>query len=110
MKEKKEENRTGPAPLGGSCERGKFPSPWEAPSPVGRSAGAEKELQRLGGEHSSQFAADKTETCTEDLCYLVQSPAQEVCLLVCGVGLGAKTGASEEKPGERTGVGCMETA
>ena len=37
----------GPAPLQGSCERGKLPSPWEAPSPVRRSAGTEGELQKM---------------------------------------------------------------
>ena len=43
----------GPAPLGGSCGRGKVPAPWEAPSPA-RSAGTEGELQSLKGECSSQ--------------------------------------------------------
>ena len=100
-KEEEEENRTGPAPLGGSCQRGKVALPWEAPSPVGRAAGTERELQRLGGQRNSQFAADKTETCTEDLCYLVQSSAQDVCLLVCA---GAETWDSNDRPGRGLGL------
>lgn len=37
----------GPAPLQGSREKGRLPSPWEAPSPVRRSAGTEGELQKI---------------------------------------------------------------
>ena len=61
MKEKEKGIRMGPAPLGGSCERGKVPLPWEPLSTVGRSVGTERELQRLRGEHSSQLVAGRTE-------------------------------------------------
>ena len=37
----------GPAPLGGSCERRMLTSPWEPPSPAGRYARSDRELQRL---------------------------------------------------------------
>ena len=84
-KKKRSSSSSSSSLLEGSCERGQFPSPWEAPSPVGTCAGTETELQRLGGECSSQFAADKTETCTEDLCSLaaVLSP-RRVPAGVCG--------------------------
>ena len=51
----------GPAPLGGSCEREKVPSPWEPHSPAGRSEGTDRELQRLRRECSSRFAAGRRE-------------------------------------------------
>ena len=51
----------GPAPLGGNCKRRKVPSPWEAPSPAGRSVGTKRELRRLREEHSNGFVAGRTE-------------------------------------------------
>ena len=60
-KKMRKESRMGPAPLGGSYERGKVPAPWKAPSLVGRSAGTEGELQRLRGECSSRFVAATAE-------------------------------------------------
>ena len=50
-----------------------------------------------------------------------QRPAQRICATLCSSqpkmhacwyvqGLGAETWASEDRPGERTGVGCTETA
>ena len=51
-KKKKKESEKGigtePVPLGGSCEWGKVSTPWEAPSPVGRLAGTDRELQSFG--------------------------------------------------------------
>ena len=46
-KESKKGIGMGPATLGGSYERGKVPATWEAPSPAGRSAKIEGELQSL---------------------------------------------------------------
>lgn len=39
----------GSLPRRGSYERGKFPLPWQPPSPAGRSARTDRELQRLRG-------------------------------------------------------------
>ena len=55
----------GHAALGGSCERGNVPSFREAPSVAGGSAGAQRELQRLGGECSGGTVAGGTETCAD---------------------------------------------
>ena len=54
----------GPVPQAGSCERGKVPAPWEAPSPSGRSMGTERELCRLRGEYNNWFVAGRTERPT----------------------------------------------
>ena len=51
----------GPAPLGGSCERGKISTHRKVPSQAGRSAGTEGELQSLRGEYSNQFVEGKVE-------------------------------------------------
>lgn len=42
----------GPVPREGGEEEERLPTPWEAPSTVGRSAGTERELLRLRGEHN----------------------------------------------------------
>ena len=38
------------------------------------------------------------------------TPQPETCVHQCGRGLGAEAWASEVRPGEKTGVGCAETA
>ena len=60
-KKKKKGIGVGPAPLRGSCEREKFHSPWEGPSPAVRWAGTEGELQSLRGEWSSWIVVGRTE-------------------------------------------------
>ena len=47
--------------LGGTCERGKIPSPWETPSPARISAGTERELQKLGEECGSWLGVGRTD-------------------------------------------------
>lgn len=54
----------------------KSPSPWEDPSPVGRLAGTEGELQRLRGEHRSHSVADKTKELAQRA-RVVPSPRHE---------------------------------
>ena len=99
----------GPAPLGGSCERGKVPSPWELPSPAGRSAGTERELQRLRGECSNQLTAGRRErdqhTWSWPPCC---TPQPKTCNSWYEWGLGAEAWASVDRPGERTGSGSAE--
>ena len=52
---KKKESEWGRAvPLGGICEREKIPSPWEPPSPTGRSAGQKGRFR--GSAESQQLA------------------------------------------------------
>ena len=101
----------GPVPLGGSCERGKVPSPWEPPSPAGRSARTEREIQRLRGECSNRLAAGRAERDQHRWswppCCTLQ-PEMRICW--CAQWLGAETRVSADRPGEGTGVGCMETA
>ena len=74
----------GVCPLGGNCERGKVPSPWEPPSP----AETEKELQRLRIESSCQTVAGQRETNTHGPCHFIAGPRP--CLLVF-TGLGVET-------------------
>lgn len=92
--------------------RGNVPSPWEAPSPVGKSAKTERKLQRLRGEHSRW----NRETSTGVLCHhpvipatTLCSPIQDAWLLVCS-GTECQTPTSEDRPREKTGVICAETA
>ena len=77
---------------------------------MGRSAGTEGALRSLRGECSNQFAAARMERdlhkCSvPPLC----TPQPETRICQCWWGLGAEPQASEIRPGERTGVGCMET-
>ena len=81
---------TGPASLGGSCERRKLPSPWPAPSPGGDlrdrkgASEAQRRVQQLA--HSSQ----NRETCVEGPGYLAEFSAQDESLLELSEGLGWK--------------------
>ena len=98
-------------PLLGSYERGKVPLPLGAPSPAGKSAGTERELQRLREEHSSWHAAGRKERDQHrESMPLPCAPQLETQVCWCARQLGAKTSASEDRPEERTGVGCAETA
>lgn len=65
----------GPVPLGERGETGKAPSPWEAPSPAGGSARAERELQRLGGEPAATpRQTEERQPRTEGPCHLAAVP------------------------------------
>ena len=69
-----------------------------------------RELQRLGGEHSSQFVAGTTERNQHrgpvpPCC----SPQPEICTCWCVHRLCAETHASEDRLGERTGVSLAKT-
>lgn len=106
-KRKKEKGiKMGPAPL---WKRKGFLT-LGTPFSSGRIAMTEREFQRLWGEYSSWFAAGSTERdqhrgswppcCT---------PQPEMHICWCMWGLGAKTQALVDRPGERSVVGCVET-
>lgn len=96
----------GPAPLGASCGKGKFPSPWEVPLLLRISARTERELQTLRGECSSWFAAGRTEGDLHRQSWPLGCCCQpEMHVGWCTWGLDAKIQASDERPGERTGLG-----
>lgn len=50
-----------PMPLGGNYEKGMVPSPWEPPSSSEKSAGTDRELQKLRGEYTSRLVSDRAE-------------------------------------------------
>ena len=103
----------GPAPLEGSCERGKVSAHWEVASLVGRSARTEGEFWSFGGGCSNQFAEGKGERDLQRRSVPPPgTPPGLRCLLIYwgGWGLGVEARAVEVRPGERTGVGCVETA
>ena len=50
-----------PMPLGGNYEKGMVPSPWEPPSSSEKSAGTDRELQKLRGECTSRLVSDRAE-------------------------------------------------
>ena len=103
----------GPVLMGGNCERGKVPSPWELPSPAERSAGIERELHGLRGERSSWIAAGRTERREKDqhrgTWPLPCTPQPKTHVCWCARGVGTGTWASVGRPGERTGVAYAET-
>ena len=51
-------SRTRPEPLGGSLKRRKLPASQEDPSPAGRSARTERELQRLSEHNTSLWQVE----------------------------------------------------
>ena len=100
----------GPVPLGGSCEKGKVPSPREPPSLAGRSARTEREIQRLRGECSSWTAAGKTERdqyrgSWPNPC----APQPKMSICWCMQGLGAETGFRGQSLGEDWGWKCGDS-
>ena len=100
----------GLAPLKGSCERGKVPLHWKPPSLAGRSAGTDKELQRLTGEWGRWLVAGRAER--EQLRrslshHCTSQPKRHICWYVQQ--LGAETQASVDRPWERTWFGWAET-
>ena len=100
-----------PATLGGSCARGKVPSPWEALSLARGPASTEKELHRLRGERSCWLAAGRTEKELLRRSWPSHSsPQPETCTCWCPQGQGGVTQASGDRTRERTGTGCTETA
>ena len=115
-KRKNREKRigTGPAALGGSCERGKVSTPYEAPSLAGMGGGGGGgELRSHGGERSNRGAEGKAErflhrgsvpTSTHQPERFVCSPAG------AGGGWELRLGLRSSDPRERTGVGCVNTA
>ena len=110
-KEKKKRGgiRMGLAPLKGSCERGKVPLHWKPPSLAGRSAGTDKELQRLTGEWGRWLVAGRAER--EQLRrslshHCTSQPKRHICWYVQQ--LGAETQASVDRPGDGTPFGCAE--
>ena len=96
----------GSAPLWGSCEGGKVPAPGEVPSLVAKSAGTEGELQSLGGEHSTLFA----ERYLHRRSVLPALPSLGRLSPGEGRGWVLRLRLQRSDPGERTGVGCVETA
>lgn len=96
----------GPVLLGGSYERGRFPL-----SLVGRSAGTDTELHRLREECSNQTVGGRTERNQHRWSWTPRCTSQpELHICWCMQGLSAATWASVDRPGERAGVDCVETA
>ena len=90
----------GPVPLGAVKEA----------SLAGRSAGTDRELQRLRGK-CSRLAVGIIETDQHRLSWpphYTPQPKTRVCWYTWG--LGSKTQGSADRPGERNGVGCAEKA
>ena len=103
--ERKKGIRTGPAPLGGSCERGKASAPWEVPSLAGRSARTEEELQRLEGEGSNQFAEGKAERDrTDGPCRCLALPSLRCSPAGAGRGWVLRLGLQRSDPGRGLGL------
>ena len=109
-KEKKKWIGMRPVPLGGSCERGNVPTPWEAPSWEGRSAGTEGELQSLRGKCSSQFVAAGAEGEIHRWSVLLSCIPQPE---MCNHGSRQFSWRLELElwrwSRARTGIGCVET-
>ena len=84
-------------PLGGAEGEERFLHLGKPPSPVGRSAGTEGELQELRGECSNWYwQARQSKTHTDGLCHSSACPSHW-----CGQGLGAGTWGLESRPGRR---------
>ena len=60
-KRKRRGSRMGPMPLTGTWRWGEVPTCWETPTPMGRSAATEGELQGLRGEPRNWSVAVRTE-------------------------------------------------
>ena len=81
------------------------------PSPAGRSTGTYRELHRLRAECNPWLVAGRTERDQHRRSWLPCCTSQpETHTYYCTGGLGAETWASVDRPRERTGVGCSETA
>ena len=103
--------RTGTAPVGGSCEGGKFPH-TRKPLYRQRQGVVGEKLQSHGGECSNRGAEGKAEifphrgsvpTSTHQTERLVCSPTR------AGEGWALRLGFRRPDPRERTGVGCVNT-
>ena len=103
---------TGPVPLGGSCEGGKFPH-TRKPLTGGDGGWAGQKLRSHGGERSNRGAEGKAErfphrgsvpTSIHQSERLVCSPAR------AGGGWELRFGLLRSDPSERTGVGCVNKA
>ena len=82
--------------------KGKGPSPWEPPSPTGRSTGMDRELQRRRGKDSSFFIAGRTERNQHRWSQpsgFTSQPDKSTA---------TETPASVDKPRVRTKFSCME--
>ena len=111
QKEKRERHRDGTWPSERKLWRREWACPWEWPSLVGRSARTEGELRSPGGEHSNSSVKGKEEKDPHRWSVLPSSPQTEMLLYWGGWGLGTEAWVSELRLwGERTGVGCMQTA
>ena len=87
MKEKEEEEEAAAAAPSweGAVKEDSFPHPGKPLNQWGRELGQKRSCRGLEESTAVEFAADKTETCTEDLCSLaaVLSP-RRVPAGVCG--------------------------
>lgn len=97
----------------GTCAPGREPSkrkgsgPCEVPSPAGGVTGTERALPKQSAEPAAAGGQPKTGTDGQRrLC----APRPETHAHWCKQGLRAGARASKGQPGDRTGVGCAETA
>ena len=95
-------------PLGGSCERGKVPSPWESHSPAGRSVETNRGSEDRVAAGFQQRGQRENSTDTLGQCPALPSPRHVYA--GAHAGLGAESWVSANRPRERTGVVSTETA
>ena len=108
-KKKSERNGMWPAPLGGSCERGKVSTHRKVPSLAGRSARTEGEFQSPEKTATGLRRTKQRETYTNDLC---QPALPSLRCLSVGAARGwvLRVRLQRSDPEERMGVGFMKTA
>ena len=87
-----------------------FLHPGKPPSRRGTPAGTEGELPRLRGERSSRWGRPERRDTGTGLPSRLAAPQPETCACWYMHGMGAKTQASEDRAGERTGVAFLVTA
>ena len=88
----------GPAPLGGSCERGKVSTHGEVPSLSGSLVRAEGELQSLRGECGNSFAEGKAEKDLHRKPVLTGTPQPGMLVHWGQQELGAESSTLEVRP------------
>lgn len=104
--------RTGPVPLGGSCERGKGFCTLGSPLTDEISCNREGGKYSLRGELSDRGAEDKAKGNLNRLLMLVSSPQPKMLVHSTTRAGGAcvlRLGLWRSGPTDRTGVGCVKT-
>ena len=112
----KRDKRTGmgPAPLGRSCEGGKFSTCWEATSLVEMGGGGGKALEPWRRAQNQGCRGQSGEIPTQRISATSTHQPGSAGLVCSSPGVGGgwelRLGLQRSDPGEKTGVGCMNTA